>query len=662
MTSPRQVTDIAEPSPPQPEALPPEPTQPWRPPRLAWLWVLLLALAYILPGLTGHPPWTQGEARTFGVIDHMVNTGDLVVPTLDSVPLLERPPGYALSAAGAVGLSGDWLTRHDAARLATGVYLALIFVFTGLLGRRAWGPGFGNMAVLALIGSLGLLAQGHLMSPDVALAASMAMGLYGLLLASTSVVWGALWLGTGAGLGFLAQGLAGPAVLGITALVLPLFFGDWRNPRYLRALLVACVIAAPWLLAWPAALYLRDPGLVRLWWEAADPWRLLWAGGLDPTKPMALWRQILPWASFPLLPLALWALLRHPQSAFGNPGVRLALVVSTVGWGLVLAAGSERGLDALPLLVPLAVIAAGGVRSLPGWLVWVCYWLCVLVFATLALGLWGLWGFGLADGQPPQWPALGRYLPLDFRPTLDRDAALLALALTLGWLLTLMRLRPPRAAALVAWPVGLTLVWGLTCLLHLPWLNLAGSDYAVFTTLAAQVPVEARSGAACIATPQDAGDPVEATDWAQMRLPESDRVLLHTYGGMRTSTAASPAEAACDWLVLEVPGQRPLESVDLGSDWERVWEGRRRPDRPDTLLLYRRANGVGQPEPEPQVQPETEADPEIPPFPSAEPGPAPEPRAVPGPPAPPDPDPPAQPDPGPPATPGTPSQVASPHA
>ncbi|HSQ07348.1 MAG TPA: hypothetical protein VLM84_06600, partial [Chromatiaceae bacterium] len=383
---------------------------------------------------------------------------------------------------------------------------------------------------------------------------------------------------------------------------------------------------------------------------------------LDPTKPMALWRQILPWASFPLLPLALWALLRHPRSAFGNPGVRLALVVSTVGWGLVLAAGSERGLDALPLLVPLAVIAAGGVRSLPGWLVWVCYWLCVLVFATLALGLWGLWGFGLADGQPPQWPALGRYLPLDFRPTLDRDAALLALALTLGWLLTLMRLRPPRAAALVAWPVGLTLVWGLTCLLHLPWLNLAGSDYAVFTTLAAQVPVEARSGAACIATPQDAGDPVEATDWAQMRLPESDRVLLHTYGGIRTSTAASPAEAACDWLVLEVPGQRPLESVDLGSDWERVWEGRRRPDRPDTLLLYRRANGVGQPEPEPQVQPETEADPEIPPFPSAGPGPAPEPQAVPVPPASPDPDPPAQPDPGPPATPGTPSQVASPHA
>jgi len=488
----------------------------------------------------------------------------------------------------------------------------------------------------------------------------MAMGLYGLLRAGTSALWGGLWLGTGAGLGFLAQGLPGPAVLGVTALVLPLLFGDWRNPGYLRALLVACVIAAPWLLAWPAALYLRDPGLFRLWWEAADSWRLLWVGGLDPTKPLAFWRQTLPWASFPLLPLALWTLLRHPQSAFGNPGVRLALVGSTVGWGLVLAAGSERGADALPLLVPLAVIAAGGVRSLPGWLVWVCYWLCVLVFATLALGLWGLWSFGLADGQPPQWPALGRYLPLDFRPTLDRDAALLALALTLAWLLTLMRLRPPRAAALVAWPVGLTLVWGLTCLLHLPWLNVAGSDYAVFTTLAAQVPVEARSGAACIATPQDAADPAEATDWTQMRLGASERALLHSYGGIQTSTAASPAEAACDWLVLKVPGGRPLESVDLGSDWERVWEGRRRPDGRDTLLLYRRAIAVGQPEPEPQVPQGTEADPAVPSVPSAGPGPgpAPEPQAVPVPvpQAPPDPDPPLRPEPP------TSSQEASPHA
>ena len=408
---------MVQPSSPQTDTLPPDQPQPWRPPRLAWLWVLLLALAYILPGLTGHPPWTQGEARTFGVIDGMATSGDLVVPALASDPILERPPGYAISAVGMVRLLDDWLPRHDAARLATGVYLALIFVFTGLLGRRAWGPGFGNMAVLALIGSIGLLAQGHLMSPDLALAAGMAMGLYGLLRAGTSVVWGGLWLGTGAGLGFLAQGLPGPAVLGITALVLPLLFGDWRNPGYLRALLVACVIAAPWLLAWPAALYLRDPGLFRLWWEAADPWRLLWVGGLHPTKPLAFWRQTLPWASFPLLPLALWTLLRHPQSAFGNPGVRLALVSSTVGWGLLFAAGSEHGLDALPLLVPLAVIAAGGVRSLPGWLVGLCYWLCVLVFATLALGLWGLWGFGLADGQPPQWPALGRYLPLDFRPT-----------------------------------------------------------------------------------------------------------------------------------------------------------------------------------------------------------------------------------------------------
>lgn len=645
---------MAELSPPSLDVLPPGQPQAWRPPRMAWFWVLLLALAYILPGLTGHAPWTHDEARTFALIDAMVTTGDLVVPALASGPVLERPPAYAISAVGMVRLVGDWLPRHDAARLTTGVYLAVVFLFTGLLGRRAWGPGFGNIAVLALIGTLGLLAQGHFMSPQVTFAAGMAMGLYGLLRACTSVIWGGLWLGIGAGLAFLSQGVLGPALLGVTALVLPLLFGDWRNRSYPRALLAASVFMAPWLLAWPAALYLRDPGLFQLWWEAVDPWRLLWTGAYDPTAPMAFWQLTLPWVSFPLLPLALWTLLRHPRLAFGNPGVRLALVTSTAGWAMVLAAGSVQMIDALPLLVPMAVIAAGGVRSLPGWLVGLCYWFCGLVFAALAMGLWALWGFGLADGQPPQWPALGRYLPLDFHPTLDRNAALLALALTLAWLLTLVRLHPPRTAALVAWPMGLTLVWGLTWLLHLPWLNVAASDFQVFTTLAAQVPVEARSGSGCIATPQATPqatrNPAEATDWPQMRLRESGRALLNTYGGVRVRTAASPAQLACDWLVLEVPEGRPVESVDLGSGWERVWEGRRRADGPGGFLLYRRVTTVGQPEPE--VDPPQA----VPSVPAAGAGsmPGPEPQATPVP------EPVVQPDAEPPAA-SPPPQEAGPH-
>jgi 4-amino-4-deoxy-L-arabinose transferase-like glycosyltransferase len=557
---------------------------------MAWLWVLLLALAFSLLGLTGHDPWERDEAYSFGIIYNMVTTGDLVVPTLAADAFMEQPPAYYISAAWMVRLLGGWLPMHDSARLTTGVYLALALLFTGLMARRAWGPGAGNTAVLALIGSLGLMLHGHFMITDIALTAGMAMGFYGLLRAGTSVAWGALWLGIGAGLAFLSKGWLGPGILGVGALVLPLLFGDWRNSAYPRALLMALVIAAPWMLVWPVELYLRDPALFQLWLMDSNLGRLLGTGGLGPPVEEGFWLRTLPWVSFPLLPLALWTLIRHPRTALGNTGVRVALVVSAVGWGVLFSSGTARDLYALPLLAPLAVIAAGGVRSLPGWLVVFVYWLCVLVFGAMALGLWGLWGWGLVEGQPPQWAALGRHLPLDFHPTLDRAAALLALALTLATLLALKRVSPLRPAALAAWPLGLTLVWGLVSLLHLPWLDAAMSYRGVFTALAAQIPAEAR-GPGCVATPRGVVDRAAATDWTRMRLRESERAQLHYFGGIKARAAASPAEAPCDWLVLEVAAGQPASAVDLGPGWDRVWEGRHPTDRRDTFLLYRRSPG-----------------------------------------------------------------------
>ena len=79
---------------------------------------------------------------------------------------------------------------RDAARFATGLYLGLALLFTGLLGRETWGPGYGVAAVLVLISCLGLLQHGHFMITDTALLAGMTMAGYGLLLGRRSV-----WLG-----------------------------------------------------------------------------------------------------------------------------------------------------------------------------------------------------------------------------------------------------------------------------------------------------------------------------------------------------------------------------------------------------------------------------------------------------------------------------------
>jgi 4-amino-4-deoxy-L-arabinose transferase-like glycosyltransferase len=50
-----------------------------------------------VPGLTGHDPWKQDEAYTFGIIRNMVASGDLVVPRVAADPFMEKPPAFYIT-------------------------------------------------------------------------------------------------------------------------------------------------------------------------------------------------------------------------------------------------------------------------------------------------------------------------------------------------------------------------------------------------------------------------------------------------------------------------------------------------------------------------------------------------------------------------------------
>ncbi|WP_295413806.1 glycosyltransferase family 39 protein, partial [uncultured Thiodictyon sp.] len=353
------------------------------PSRLAlWAGTLLLALAYLIPGLTGHDPWKQDEAYSFGIIYNMATTGDLVVPTLAADPFMEKPPAYYITAAGLVRLLHGYLPAHDAARLASGLYLALAFLFTGLMARATWGEGRGLIGVIALIATVGLIVSGHFMITDTALTAGMAMACYGLLRTRIDH-WGGFWLGTGAGLAFMSKGLLVPGILGISVVLLALF-RDWRSWTYVKALLVAALAALPWLLIWPTALYLRSPELFHLWFWDNNFGRYLGFSELGPPTVHLFWLQTVPWVTFPVLPLALWSLWSKRQTAFGNPGVRMALVVSVVGWGVLFGSSTARELYTLPLLPLLAVLAAGALERLPRPVVTFSYWFSAGLFGLLS--------------------------------------------------------------------------------------------------------------------------------------------------------------------------------------------------------------------------------------------------------------------------------------
>ena len=67
--------------------------------RNSLLFIVVLCTLWIFPGLIGRDPWKPDEAYSFGLVYHILQTGDWVVPTLAGEPFMEKPPIFFLTAA-----------------------------------------------------------------------------------------------------------------------------------------------------------------------------------------------------------------------------------------------------------------------------------------------------------------------------------------------------------------------------------------------------------------------------------------------------------------------------------------------------------------------------------------------------------------------------------
>ena len=57
--------------------------------RVSNVLVSLLLAAWLFPGLFGHGPWKPDEAYTFGLVYHILESGDWLVPTLAGQPFVD---------------------------------------------------------------------------------------------------------------------------------------------------------------------------------------------------------------------------------------------------------------------------------------------------------------------------------------------------------------------------------------------------------------------------------------------------------------------------------------------------------------------------------------------------------------------------------------------
>ncbi len=528
------------------------------------LLIAVLCLAWLLPGLIAHDPWKPDEAYTFGAVYEILQGGGWLVPQIAGEPFLDKPPLFYLSAAASAWLMSPILPLHDGARLIAGLWIGLALLFSALASRELHGERRGLIAVLLLLGSLGLVVRGHQLIVDVAALAGFAMAYYGAALALRRWVPGGFWLGTACGLVFMTQGVPEAVMIVVIAMLLPLLSARWRTPTYAAALGVALAAALPWLAIWPALLYRYDPAMLGAWFTGENLARFF--GTRDMLAGLAYYLRTLPWYAFPVWPLALWALWRaRRMGQLGAPGVVLPALGFIITLLMLGSAAEQRELYALPMLVPLALLAVPGIDPLRrgaanGW-----YWFSVMAFTFFIFIGWFYWG-ALELGMPAK---LHNHLHT-IRPGYDFGFRwlpfVLGLAYSAAWFALLARLPRNAERPLIIWVGGITAAWALLATLLIGWVDTTKSYRSVIADMQRAMPQQYL----CI---------------AGRELGETQRAMLDYFAGIRTRRADTAQAAGCDLLLAQ---GMPLDELVIAPEWNKIWEGHRPGDKDERLRLYQR--------------------------------------------------------------------------
>lgn len=520
--------------------------------------LIILCCIWICLGLIGHQPWKPNESTSISIIKSMLAGEHLLTPLAIGDSVIKNPPLYYLSAATFSKALSPLLNTHDAARIASGFWMALTLLLSGMIGRELWGEGMGRQTTFIMLSSIGLIAVAHLLMPEVSALTGSAMAFYGLALARRRPFRASVLLGTGIGISFMSTGLITAAISLFTAILLPMLFKAWRSKSYAIVLGLAAITLAPWVFIWPVLMWHMSPNHLSAWWD----------NQIQFSQFNHLYTiRTLSWFAWPALPIAGWGVWRFRSSLLAKPKFQLIVTFFIMAFLTIGLKSKNADVAILTLLIPLVAMAGGAAETLKRGAAGALNWFGLVLFGLMGILIWLGW-IAIMTGYPAKLSARMHILSGLTEAHINYPALVIALFATLVWGITINAKRSNRAAV-TDWAVGITMAWSLLMALWLPMIDSAKSYQSVMLSFKEALPKKH----GCI----------NSTGFGQ-----AQQALLDYYTELRVIPLKNTIQPSCDlYLVQE---DKHHGHINPGDGWKVIWQGNRPADRHEKFRLYQKIN------------------------------------------------------------------------
>ncbi len=553
--------------------------------------IIALCLLYILPGLIGRDPWKGDDASSFGIMWTMAHGGlnDWLWPHIVGMPMPEEGPLAFWFGAVCIKLFGWALGDPMASRLSTGLIFMLgavsVWYSTYLLGRRAeaqplklafggqpepkdFGRTLADGALLIYLGCLGLLKRSHETSAETLQIALVAFALYLCVkIFDEQKKRSTIYLGLVLGLLVLTRGWVLPCTLFFSLIGLCLYRKQALClPLASITLPITALVAGSWIFA-IQLIHPFDSSPYAAWMQ----WNERQIDFPSFTSLTYFFKYGI-WFAWPAWPFAAWAIYAwRKQERALHIALPLSFLLCFTLLGLINNYSEEAIL--LPLLPPLAILAAFGLPTMKRSAINAVDWFAVMVLTGAASIAW----FGWIVEQIG-WPVKLAKKILSWAPGFQAEfnffTFVVALIVTIAWFrLVYWRIsRQPSVLwrAVVLSSGGVILCWLLLMTLWLPLANQRVS----YAPVAAQIAEKAIAPYRCI----------------DSNVGSSERASFAYFGKLHF---AGFSEQNCDLLLLQShrrsqTNRQDPENANFPGDWILLWQGHRAADKDELFSLYRK--------------------------------------------------------------------------